>query len=104
MCIRDSTNTAVLALSVLRAPLELSTIAAAVAAAATFANHLVVVPRALAAGRASMGERAREEDSKDLVDFAVDGGSQTKTKFWHQTVVTFVLVTTSALVVHVLVV
>ena len=78
-------------------PAFLSSLIAATAAAI---NRGVVVPRALAAGRASVADYSREEDSSAKRDFVVEGGSKTKTKTLHQTVVLFVLVQTGALASH----
>jgi hypothetical protein len=77
------------------------TAAALAALAATSLNFTVVVPKALAAGRASTQERNDNPDSHSAVDFAVRGGSKTQTKLLHQTVVLVVLANVFAVGVHV---
>jgi hypothetical protein len=62
-------------------------------------NKFLVVPKALKAGAKSHQER-KGDHSKDVKSFVVQGGSQTQTKAWHQTVVVFVLVMAGALVAH----
>jgi len=99
-------NGAVAAISTLRSeggPLkESQNVAACAALAAVLINLLVVVPRALAAGRRSMRERKGTDNSSSVKDFAIEGGSKTETKTMHQTVVVFVLVDVAALVAHIL--
>jgi hypothetical protein len=62
-------------------------------------NKFIVVPKALKAGTKSHQER-KGDNSKDVKSFVVQGGSQTQTKAWHQSVVVFVLVMAGALVAH----
>eukprot|EP00516_Mucochytrium_quahogii_P005415 CAMPEP_0203750324 /NCGR_PEP_ID=MMETSP0098-20131031/4570_1 /ASSEMBLY_ACC=CAM_ASM_000208 /TAXON_ID=96639 /ORGANISM=" , Strain NY0313808BC1" /LENGTH=109 /DNA_ID=CAMNT_0050639557 /DNA_START=263 /DNA_END=588 /DNA_ORIENTATION=- len=85
-------NLAVFGVSFLTAGLATHTLAALVAVSATLFNTYVIVPRALAAGKASAVERAKNENTSSVKDFAIEGGSKTETKTLHQTVVAFVLV------------
>uniref|UniRef100_A0A7S2Q4N7 DUF4149 domain-containing protein n=1 Tax=Skeletonema marinoi TaxID=267567 RepID=A0A7S2Q4N7_9STRA len=62
-------------------------------------NWFVVVPAALKAGARSTRER-KGDNSKDLKEFAVNGGGKTETKSLHQTVVVFVLIMVGAFVGH----
>jgi hypothetical protein len=78
------------------------TTAAAVALVATSVNHFVIVPKALAKGRKSMKERVNTDNSSNVKDFVIEGGSTTETKTMHQMVVLFVLVDVGALVAHLL--
>jgi len=64
-------------------------------------NKFLVVPNALAAGKRSVSERDGEE-SHSTVDFAVQGGSKTETKGWHQSVVAFVLLMTGGCILNLL--
>lgn len=72
------------------------------ALAATCLNYLVIVPKALQKGRQSMRERVGTDNTSDIKDFVVEGGSKTETKTMHQMVVVFVLVMVGAHVVHML--
>jgi len=87
------------ALSFLRVNSSAPTIAAAAALAATSVNRFFVVPKALAAGRASAKERA-ENESHSTVDFVVQGGSKTETKTLHLTVVAVVFANVGAILLH----
>jgi hypothetical protein len=78
------------------------TIASVIALVVTLLNYFVVVPRALAKGRQSMRERVGADNSADIKDFVIDGGSKTETKTMHQLVVLLVLVMVGALAVHML--
>jgi hypothetical protein len=62
-------------------------------------NYSVVVPKALKAGARSHDER-KGDNTKDVKDFALKGGSKTQTKTLHQAVVLFVLIMTGALLAH----
>ena len=96
-------NAAVAGLAVLRAGVwHPGSIGALVAAVAVGINTVVVVPRALAAGRSSARERKEEGDSKSATDFAVQGGSKTQTKSMHQAVVLFTLVMVGGQVANIL--
>lgn len=66
---------------------------------ATSINHFFVVRAALQAGAESQAER-KGDNSRDVKDFAVQGGSKTQTKTLHQSVVAFVLLMTGASVGH----
>jgi hypothetical protein len=64
-------------------------------------NRFVIVPRALQAGwKSSRGRKG--DNSKDVKDFAVQGGGRTETKSLHQTVVLYVLIMSGGLVGHML--
>mmetsp|Transcript_38217 Transcript_38217/g.92204 ORF Transcript_38217/g.92204 Transcript_38217/m.92204 type:complete len:178 (+) Transcript_38217:47-580(+) len=65
-------------------------------------NKFVIGPNALAAGKASMGERKGKDADSSLSKFASDGGFGGKggTKFWHRTVVVFVFVMLGGVLVH----
>eukprot|EP01062_Namystynia_karyoxenos_P017615 TRINITY_DN16503_c0_g1_i1.p2 TRINITY_DN16503_c0_g1~~TRINITY_DN16503_c0_g1_i1.p2 ORF type:complete len:161 (+),score=63.24 TRINITY_DN16503_c0_g1_i1:84-566(+) len=65
-------------------------LAAAVALTATLINTLAVVPRALQAGKASMGERKGKDSEGSTAKFASEGGSRS-TAALHRTVVVFVV-------------
>ena len=67
----------------------------------TLINYMVVIPRALARGRASTKERT-ETESHSAVDFAVQGGSATQTGPMHRLVVALVLISTAANVAQLL--
>ena len=73
-----------------------------VAAFACVLNWGIVVPRALAAGRASVEEWKQTEESNAKMDFVVQGGSKTRTKQLHQTVVLLVVITTASLICNAL--
>ncbi len=62
-------------------------------------NRFIVVPAALKAGARSARER-KGDNSKDLKEFAINGGGKTETKSMHQTVVVFVLIMVVAFVGH----
>jgi hypothetical protein len=64
-------------------------------------NYFVVVPRALAKGRQSTRERVQTDNSANIKNFVIEGGSKTETKTMHQLVVLFVLIMIGALVVHI---
>jgi hypothetical protein len=76
------------------------TLAAMAAAVAVLFNWGVVVPRALAAGKASAKDRNENPDSHSATDFAIEGGSKTKTKGLHQTVVAVVFANVGAIALH----
>ena len=82
--------------------LDANTGTAAAAFVFTAVNRMVIVPKALAKGRASAEERGTNPDSRSATDFAVQGGSKTETKTMHQTVVLFVLLNVGALAAHML--
>ena len=65
---------------------------------AVLINAIVVVPRALEAGKRAT---RTADKSQSVGSFAVDGGHQTDTKTLHQTVVLFVVIMLGASVVHV---
>lgn len=73
-----------------------------VALVATLINLFVIVPKALKRGRQSMRERVGTDDTSDVKEFAIEGGSKTETKTMHQLVVLFVLIMVGALVWHML--
>lgn len=73
-----------------------------VALVATLINFFVIVPKALQKGRQSMRERVGTDDTSDVKDFAIEGGSKTETKTMHQLVVLFVLIMVGALISHML--
>lgn len=91
---------ALVALSFARAQFSGTTIAAMAALVATLTNWGFVVPRALAAGRASTKERNENPDSHSATDFAIEGGSKTQTKTLHQTVVAVVFANVGAMAFH----
>ena len=93
---------ALVVLSYARVQLGIHTVGAVLALAATTVNRFVVVPRALAAGRASAKERAENPDSHSATDFAVQGGSKTQTKTLHQTVVAVVFANVGFVAFHLL--
>jgi hypothetical protein len=66
---------------------------------AILANRFVIVPRALKAGAKSHDER-KGDNTKDVKDFVVQGGSKTETKTLHQAVVLCVLIMAGALLAH----
>jgi hypothetical protein len=73
---------------------------AVVGAIAGFINKTFVVPNALKAGAASVAERRGKDSEGSMEKFAVEGGGK-GTKFWHQTVVAFVLLMTVGATLHV---
>ena len=64
--------------------------AALAALLSTAINRFVIVPRALEAGRASTAER-RGKDSEVTMGKAIADGGGSGTRFWHRTVVVFVV-------------
>ncbi|CAM9936470.1 unnamed protein product [Heterosigma akashiwo] len=62
-------------------------------------NALVVVPRALKAGKSTAAMR-KGDRTNDTASFVVDGGAKSSTKFYHQSVVLFVLFMTAGTVLH----
>jgi hypothetical protein len=62
-------------------------------------NCFIVVPRALQAGAATIGNR-KGDNTNSAVEFASTGGAKQGTKFWHRTVVLFVLLMVTSSFVH----
>ncbi|CAE7648395.1 unnamed protein product, partial [Symbiodinium microadriaticum] len=74
-------------------------ISAAVALFGGVMNFVFVVPKALQAGKSSVAERKGRDGEGSLQKFAVEGAAKS-TKFWHQTVVFFVVVMVVGLIFH----
>ncbi|CAB9502834.1 expressed unknown protein [Seminavis robusta] len=74
-----------------------ATKAALLTLAAILINSIVIVPKALQAGKMNT---KKEDKSETVTDFAVSGGSKTNTKTLHQTVVVFVLIHVVGAVLH----
>ena len=72
---------------------------AVLAAVAALACHFYVVPRALRAGGKGRMETSEAGGDNSVGKFAVEG-SGPSAKFWHQTLVVFVVVLLVGLVVH----
>lgn len=62
-------------------------------------NTFVIVPQALKAGAATFGNR-KGDNTKSAADFVSTGGAKQGTKFWHRTVVLFVLLMVGSSVIH----
>lgn len=78
---------------------SISAISAAVGFTGAIFNKLFVLPRAFRAGGRSLRENQDDEQQKSVARFASDGGGQA-TRFWHRTVVFFVIVMLGGLIVH----
>jgi len=72
-------------------------ISSAVSLLSVLINSIIVVPRALEAGKRAVRTTDR---SKSVTKFAVDGGSKSDTKTLHQTVVLFVVIMLAASITH----
>mmetsp|Transcript_22599 Transcript_22599/g.33047 ORF Transcript_22599/g.33047 Transcript_22599/m.33047 type:complete len:162 (-) Transcript_22599:140-625(-) len=76
-----------------------SLISSSVALFGGLVNYIFVVPQALKAGKASAGERKGRDSEGTLQKVVIDGAGNS-TRFWHQTVVFFVVVMVVGLIMH----